>query len=756
MGLARALGPDWDAVNATHLGLLRDAVERARRRLSSGPRATRCSRRSRRPAPAVAAAIDGQRALARRALAGRAPTCASGWASTPARRISPATTTAASRSTGRRGSRPSATAARSSSRRPRRALVESSLPAGVRLRDLGRHALKDIPAPEQLFQLDVPGCRSAFPPLRAGPGRRREPARSADHVRRARGGARRARGAARRPPAGHAHRAGRDRQDEPGHRARPLASGHVRDGAWFVPLDDVTDPGMVTSVIARTLGLFDGVDRPAADALPSFLADRSLLLLLDNFEHLLDAAGEVATLVRVSPGSRIVVTSRAPLHIGGEQEYPVRPLATGAAARTSRTTSMRRRASSSIGRERSGPTGSPARTCRSSSRSARCSTGCRSGSSSPRPGCRCSRRLPSATGWPPACPCPGSGPRDAPARQRTLEGAIDWSHDLLSPAEQATLHALAVFEGGFDVAQAEPVIAGTDAAAGDALDRLLALGEHSLIARDQAPIGDAGRLAGSGIRFGMLRTVQAYAARRLEADGREAEVRRRHALAYLDLAETAARHLFAAGQPPWIDRLTLDQPNLRAALRWAIDARRDGPGPCGWSRRPGASGRSPDDSPRARNGPRPRLSMPGADQPTSSRVWALAAAGGIAYWRSERERSRQHYREQLALAERLGDPVATADASFNLASTSWVRGDHEESKRASRRGATPVRRARRRPRGQPGRLVERDAPDGCPRPRCHGRGDRARSWSGPSRSTTRRTSSSPAEPSPGDTSCSGT
>ena len=169
-------------------------------------------------------------------------------------------------------------------------------------------------------------------------------------------------------------------------------------------------------------------------------------------------------------------------------------------------------------------------------------------------------------------PLPGSGPRDAPARQRTLEGAIDWSHDLLSPAEQATLHALAVFEGSFDVSQAEPVIAGTDAAAGDALDRLLALGEHSLIARDQAAIGDAGRLAGSGIRFGMLRTVQAYAARRLEADGREADVRRRHALAYLDLAETGAKHLFTAAQPPWIDRLTLDQPNLRAALRWAIDA----------------------------------------------------------------------------------------------------------------------------------------------------------------------------------------
>ena len=103
------------------------------------------------------------------------------------------------------------------------------------------------------------------------------------------------------------------------------------DGAWLVALDGLTDPALVTSTIARTLGLFDGVDRPAADALPAFLGDRSLLLLLDNFEHLLDAAGDVATLVRASPGSRFVVTSRAPLHVGGEQEYPVRPLAVEAA-----------------------------------------------------------------------------------------------------------------------------------------------------------------------------------------------------------------------------------------------------------------------------------------------------------------------------------------------------------------------------------------------------------------------------------------
>ena len=272
-------------------------------------------------------------------------------------------------------------------------------------------------------------------------------------------------------------------------------------------------------------------------------------------------------------------------------------------------------------------------------------------------------------------PLPGSGPRDAPARQRTLEGAIDWSHDLLSPAEQATLHALAVFEGGFDVAQAEPVIAGTDAAAGDALDRLLALGG----AQPDRPRPGADRRRGPTrrqwhpVRHAADRpgaTPRAVSS----ADGREAEVRRRHAMAYLDLAETAARHLFAADQPPWIDRLALDQPNLRAALRWSDRRRRDGAGaPVGRGvvalladHRAARRGRA--------NGPRRRSRCPAPTQPTSARVWALAAAGRhrvLAVGTRAGESSTTA--EQLALAQRLGDPAATADAWFNLASTSWVR-----------------------------------------------------------------------------------
>ena len=449
---------------------------------------------------------------------------------------------------------------------------------------------------------------------------------------------------------------------------------------------------MVSSVIARTLGLFDGVERPAAEALPSFLAARSLLLLLDNFEHLLDAAGEVATLVRVSPGSRVVITSRAPLHIGGEQEYPVRPLATGHDGSAVGSDDLDAATRLFIDRARAvRPDWEPGADLPIVVEICALLDGLPLGIELA--AARLSLLPPAAIRDRLAArlPLPGSGPRDAPARQRTLEGAIDWSHDLLSPDEQATLHALAVFEGGFDVAQAEPVIAGTDGDPADALDTLLTLGDRSLIARDQSPIDDAGRLAGSGIRFGMLRTVQAYAARRLEADGRDAEVRAVMRSRTSTWRRPQRRTCSPPASQPWIDRL--DARPAQPAGRPALGDRR---------RRDGARasvGRGVlallADHRTARRGQEwaeTALAMPGADEPTQARLWALAAAGGIAYWRSERDRSNEHYVEQLALAERL----ATRRRPRTRRSTSRRRAGYRATPgvdAASRRGTTPVRRS---------------------------------------------------------------
>ena len=205
--------------------------------------------------------------------------------------------------------------------------MAEALPHGATLRELGEHDLKGLTRPEVLYQLDVPGLRTIFPPLRTGrqaPGNLPSPD---DIVPRADRGPGRASGACWSRP-------GLVTLTGPGGIGKTslgieLARGQAelfRDGTWFVALDLLDEPSQVRAAIARTIGLFDGSEGPAADVLLAYLAQRSVLLVLDNFEHLLDAAGEVSSLLRASPASRVVVTSRAALRVPGEQEYPVRPL----------------------------------------------------------------------------------------------------------------------------------------------------------------------------------------------------------------------------------------------------------------------------------------------------------------------------------------------------------------------------------------------------------------------------------------------
>ena len=174
-----------------------------------------------------------------------------------------------------------------------------------------------------------------------------------------------------------------------------------------------------------------------------------------------------------------------------------------------------------------------------------------------------SRSRPSATAWRVTrrcqVPVPGtcrivSAPRGGDSR----------SHDLLPAGSRRVLHDLAVFEGSFDLDQAQAVVETTDDV-GDVLDELVELVDQSLVQRD-AP--DA---SGYGVRFRLLETIRAFALDRLRAEGREKAALRRHALAYLALAEEGARHLPGPDQPRWLDRLTIDYSNLRAALRWTMD-----------------------------------------------------------------------------------------------------------------------------------------------------------------------------------------
>jgi predicted ATPase/class 3 adenylate cyclase len=536
-----------------------------------------------------------------------------------------------------------------------RALVADALTGGVGIRDLGTHALRDVPRPEHLFQLDVPGLPTDFPALRTtAPTVGELPRRLTSFL--GRDG----------DVASVAELLGQSRLvtiTGPGgigktslavETARSVAD-RFADGAWFVGLADVEDPATVRSVIARTIGLFDGPGRPASDALAPYVKDRSVLLVLDNFEHVLEAARDVADILEASAGSRVIVTSRAPLRIAGEQEYPLDALGDACV----RLFVERARAV----RPGWGPGSDGAIVDEVCTLVDRLPLGVELAAArvAHLPLSAVRDRLASHL------PLPGSGPRNVPDRQRTLAGAIAWSHDLLEAGSQRLLHDLGVFEGGFDLEQVEAIIEAPDAG-GDVLDHLVTLVDHSLVQRDAA---DA---AGEGIRFRLLETIRAFALERLTEEGREIGTRRRHAQAYLALAETAAPHLPGPDQPRWLDRLTVDYPNLRAAVRWSIDAGEVDLAQrfiAGMWRFWQVTGRLEDGTEFAEAA----LHMPGSDAPTPARMAAVTAAGGIAYWHGRPGDATRYYGQQLRLARELGDIAAEADAAWNLSFEKFIADD---------------------------------------------------------------------------------
>jgi predicted ATPase/class 3 adenylate cyclase len=674
MGLVRGLGSAWDEINAAHLGIIRNAVE------THGGVAVRSEGDALFAAfaeagAAIYAAIDAQRALHDHAWpvegglrvrmglhSGQAHLSGEDYGGFEVNR-------AARIAAAGHGGQIVVSA-------PTRALVADALPAGTLLRDLGEHVLKGVPGPERLYQLDVPGLPGSFPPLRT-----RQPTpgslptrltsflgRDAELVEL---GAllQEARLVTLTGPGGIG-------KSSLGTELARAQAPRFRDGAWFVALDLLGDADLVMTVIARTIGLFDGPERPAANGLLAHVADRSMLFVLDNFEHVLDAAGAVTALLQASPTSRVIVTSRAPLRIPGEQDYPVRPLTQvddiGPSVSTPEPSSPDAAIRLFVDRARAvRPDWQPE-------------------SQTPVIGeiCQLLDGLPLGIELaaarisllPPAAiqdrlkahlPLPGSGPRDVPARQRTLDAAIGWSYDLLAPEHQRLLDRLSVFDGGFDAEQAGAVATPADPTPVDVLDGLMSLVDQNLVIPDSDLRTEAMPGNAIGIRVRLLNTIQAFAAGRLAARGEERPVRRRHALAYLSLAEAAAINLPGPDQPRWLDRLALDNANLRTALRWSIEsgetdiALRFLPALWRFWQLDGHlhQGRALADA---------ALSMPGADAPTALRLGAVTARGNLAYWQADPAEARRRYEEELELARRLQDPVAEADAVFNLAHVVFV------------------------------------------------------------------------------------
>jgi len=334
------------------------------------------------------------------------------------------------------------------------------------------------------------------------------------------------------------------------------------DGVVFVALAPVSDPSLVLPTVAQALGLREAGGKPLRDLVHGYLWNRRLLLVLDNFEHLLEAVSEVAGLLAACPSLKILTTSRAPLRLRGEQEYPLDPLPVPDLVRVPTVEDVEDVPSVRllVGRVQEASPGFGL----TQQNAAAVATICRRLDGLPLALELVAARLrllpPTAllARLDKALPMLSGGPRDLPERQRTMRDTVAWSHDLLPDEDQTLFERLSVFAGGFGLPAAEAV------GGGSVLEGLQTLLENSLV----RPAAGEDEVEP---RFTMLETIRAYGSERLAASGTQEEVRGLHAAYYLALAERATPELEGGGQVAWLERLESEHDNLRAALSWLLE-----------------------------------------------------------------------------------------------------------------------------------------------------------------------------------------
>jgi predicted ATPase/class 3 adenylate cyclase len=521
-------------------------------------------------------------------------------------------------------------------------LVDGSLGDGTRLIDLGMHQLKDLQEPERVYQLARAGLPDEFPPLRSAGGRPNNlPADVKTFV-------------------------GRQEELEsvrglllsPGVRVVTLTgvggSGKTRlalrvaeslfepfkDGVYVVDLAPLATPGLVVPAVAEVLRVPGTAGRSLIDSLATNLTGKRLLLVLDNFEHVLAAAPDVASILASARDVAVLATSRAPLRVQGERELHVNPLPLpppeagqdevlrSPAVQLFVERAREIRGEFELGEKNATPI---AEICRRLDGLPLAIELAAARTRLLQPGTLLERledRLGLLT----------EGPADAPSRQRTLRDAIAWSYDLLEDRERTLLRRLAVFRGGCSLEAAENVCGG------DAFAALSNLAEHSLIVTHWNELGEP--------RFELLETVAEYAREQLAATEEGDELARRHAAYYADLAERAEPSLYTDARGPWFIRLAEDRDNIRAALAWSVDRDEAAVGLRilgalwlwwwtafmeGWSWADRV------------------LELPSAAEPTSARASALFVAEICAAGAGDLRATRRYAEEVVALSRSLGE-----------------------------------------------------------------------------------------------------
>jgi predicted ATPase/class 3 adenylate cyclase len=396
--------------------------------------------------------------------------------------------------------------------------------------------------------------------------------------------------------------------------------GRLRDGVYWVPLAGLADPELLSSEVAQAIGAPDDLNR--------FLRGRELLLLLDSFEHLLAAAPVVSGMLAASPRVHVLVTSRAPLRLTGEHEYPLEPLPQKQAA------ALFVERARAVGRDVS-PDATVAEICRrlDGLPLAVELAAARTKLLTPE---RLLERLDSAL------TLLTVGARDAPERQRTLRATIEWSYELLDPAAGELFARLSVFSGTFPLDAAEEVCEAE-------LDGLGTLVDYSLV----KPMGDD--------RFFILETIRQYALEKLREQDEEDELRRRHAEFFAALAEQAYGHRFDA-EAEWSARLDSDHDDLRAALDWLAKHDRDRAlelaGALGWfwlSHGLLQEGRG-----------RLTAALGASDTTGRARARALTSAGALVARQGDARAGIAELDAAVAMTRELGDPDELASALDTL------------------------------------------------------------------------------------------
>jgi predicted ATPase/DNA-binding SARP family transcriptional activator len=444
--------------------------------------------------------------------------------------------------------------------------------------------------------------------------------------------------------------------------------GDYPAGVWLVELAPLADPGLVPRAVGAALGIREEPGRTMTEALVERLPAQRLLLLLDNCEHLVEPCAELAhALLSAGTELRILATSREALNVPGELAWRVPPLSLPEPDTTSPPAALADYAAIRLYVERAAAVrpgfvldydnaGAVTAICRRLDgiplaielAAARVRT------MSPQEILqRLDHSFELLTG----------GARTARPRQQTLRATVDWSHDLLSLSEQVLFRRLAVFAGGFGLADAERVCADQELADGAVLDLLDHLVDKSLVLAEPGAAGST--------RYRLLETLREYASERLQAAGEEVALRSRHLAHFLDLVEATHQHKMVSGSDAGLPVLTLNQDNLRAALGWGreADALRTLRMSTGlldfWLSNDLAEGRRWLEE-----------SLAQVTERTPERARGLLAAGALANVQRLYDEARRYLEESLAISVELGDRRGEAWARTTLGQLCWAIEDH--------------------------------------------------------------------------------